>query len=81
LKESFSKPHKSYEEQANLLKSRNLTISNVEFCKRKLEHINYYRLSAYFYPFYQESNKFTDDAKFEEILHCSHFYQWEDLYM
>jgi len=73
LKHSYLKPPLSYEEQTQLLKSRNLTISNEEFCTRKLQHINYYRLSAYFYPFYDEKNSFKNDAKFEDVLKLYYF--------
>lgn len=73
MKQSFSKSHLSYQEQTDLLKSRNLTISNEQFCNKKLQHINYYRLSAYFYPFYQEQNKFRDNSKFEDIIKLYYF--------
>lgn len=73
MKKSFSKTHLTYREQTNLLKSRNLTISNEQFCNKKLQHINYYRLSAYFHPFYQEQNKFRDDSKFEDVIKLYYF--------
>jgi abortive infection bacteriophage resistance protein len=73
LKPKFSKTHLSYQQQTDLLKSRNLTVPNEAFCSKKLQHINYYRLSAYFYPFYQEENKFKDDAKFEDIVKLYYF--------
>ena len=56
-----------------LLKSRNLTISNEPFCTKKLQHINYYRLSAYFYPFYEANNIFKNETKFEDILQLYYF--------
>lgn len=68
MKPSYTKPSLSYEEQTQLLKSRNLSISNEPFCSKKLQHINYYRLSAYFHPFYETKNRFKDDTNFEDIL-------------
>jgi abortive infection bacteriophage resistance protein len=73
MKTTFSKSHLSYEEQIKLLKSRNLTISNYSFAIKKLQHLNYYRLSAYFYPFYDEKNRFRSDTKFEDILQLYYF--------
>lgn len=52
MKLQFNKNHLSYEEQTKLLQSRNLTISNFDFAIKKLSHLNYYRFSAYFYPFF-----------------------------
>ncbi len=73
MKPSYLKPPLSYEEQTQLLKSRNLTISNEPFCTKKLQHINYYRLSAYFNPFYEKKNSFKNDTKFEDILQLYYF--------
>lgn len=73
MKPSYLKSPLSYEEQTELLKSRNLTVSNESFCSKKLQHINYYRLSAYFYPFYEDANRFKDGVKFEEILQLYYF--------
>ena len=73
MKTTFSKSHLSYEEQIELLESRNLIISNEQFAIKKLKHLNYYRLSAYFYPFFEEKNKFKNDVKFEDILQLYYF--------
>jgi len=73
MKTTFSKSHLSYEEQIKLLKSRNLIISNEQFAIKKLQHLNYYRLSAYFYPFFEKKNRFKDDTKFEDILQLYYF--------
>ncbi len=73
MKPSYTKPSLSYDEQTQLLKSRNLTIVNEAFSTRKLQHINYFRLSAYFHPFYEENNSFKDSAKFEEVLQLYYF--------
>lgn len=73
MKSTFCKTHLSFQEQIDLLKSRNLTILNNDFALNKLKHLNYYRLSAYFYPFYQEKNLFQDGICFEDIIQLYYF--------
>ncbi len=73
MKTTFSKSHLSYEDQIKLLKSRNLIITNEQFALKKLQHLNYYRLSAYFYPFFEEKNRFANGTKFEDILQVYYF--------
>jgi abortive infection bacteriophage resistance protein len=51
-KTAFNKPPLPLDEHLNLLKKRNLIIKNENFAKHKLSIINYYRLSAYFRPFF-----------------------------
>ncbi|MCM3655339.1 hypothetical protein [Metabacillus litoralis] len=41
------KPPKTYKEQVELYKSRNLYIEDSEYAEKTLQRINYYRLSAY----------------------------------
>ncbi len=55
------KPYKSFEEQAILLCDRGMTscngLSRVELVaeiESRLSYINYYRFSAYWFPFYIE---------------------------
>lgn len=73
MKTTFSKSHLSYKEQIKLLQSRNLIITNEQFAIKKLKHLNYYRLSAYFHPYFEEKNRFRDDTKFEDILQLYYF--------
>lgn len=73
MKLQFTKNHLSYEEQVKLLQGRNLTISNFDFAIKKLSHLNYYRLSAYFYPFFEQKNSFKNGAAFEDILQLYYF--------
>lgn len=73
MKSSFKKSHLSYQQQVNLLKSRNLTILNNAFAIKKLQHLNYYRLSAYFYPFFEEKNLFKNGTTFEQIVQLYYF--------
>ena len=46
----YTKPFKSLSEQADLLISRGMVGEKSEICER-LNHVGYYRLSAYWYPF------------------------------
>jgi len=73
LKPTFCKPHLSFEAQVNLLRDRNLTINNVHYALKKLKHLNYYRLSAYFYPFYEEKDLFREGTTFEDIVQLYYF--------
>lgn len=74
----YTKKHKTFDEQLNLLKQRELNIANDSFALTKLKHINYYRLSAYFIPFQYEkkserNNIFLPNTKFEDILSLYYF--------
>jgi abortive infection bacteriophage resistance protein len=50
---SFPKKHLNYLEQIHLLESRNLSVPNYDFAIKKLKNINYYRLTPYFYNFFE----------------------------
>jgi len=74
----YQKKHKTFDEQLNILKQRKLIISNDSFVLSKLQHINYYRLSAYFLPFQypknsENKNIFLPDTTFEDILSTYYF--------
>jgi len=74
----YQKKHKTFDEQLNILKQRKLIISNDSFVLSKLQHINYYRLSAYFLPFQYSKNSenkniFLPDTTFEDILSTYYF--------
>ncbi|MBX3036542.1 MAG: Abi family protein [Anaerolineales bacterium] len=47
----YPKPALSFEQQAQLLINRGLIVENKEILIRHLQMVNYYRLSAYWYPF------------------------------
>jgi abortive infection bacteriophage resistance protein len=49
----YSKPHLSYFEQIELLRSRGMEIDDVIEAQEILKNIGYYRLSGYFYPYRQ----------------------------
>jgi len=73
LKTSFNKPFLPYQDQVDLLKSRNLNVSNDAFVVTKLSHLNYYRLSAYYLPFYDDKEHFKDGVQFENIIKLYYF--------
>lgn len=73
MKTSFTKTFLPYEEQIDRLKSRNLNVVNDSFAINKLSHLNYYRLSAYYLPFYDAKDHFKDGTNFEEIIKLYYF--------
>ena len=73
ISKTFTKIHLSYDEQITLLASRGLLIADTELARKKLKHISYYRLSAYFLPFQSEKDVFIDGTTFEDILGVYYF--------
>lgn len=61
-KKTYNKPHRTWQEQLELLRSKNLTILNEDFALEKLRNLNYYRLSAYFLPFYDDNKNFIKNT-------------------
>ena len=69
----YEKTHLSFELQLEKLKSKGLIIHNDSYAIKKLSHINYYRLSAYYIPFQYPKDsdipdKFYDNAEFRHII-------------
>ena len=66
----FNKPHLTLEEQLTLLENRGLIVLDREQAKHYLGHLNYYRLSGYWFPFKQSPtiNQFRLNTSFEDIL-------------
>lgn len=63
----YSKPPLTFEEQAELLISRGLQADKTMLISR-LQAVNYYRLSAYLYPFRQESgDAFRENTNLEIV--------------
>jgi abortive infection bacteriophage resistance protein len=58
--EKYTKPPLTFEEQADLIVSRGLKADRDRLIHR-LKNVNYYRLSAYLYPF-----RVTDSDRFQE---------------
>jgi len=63
---SYNKPHLTYQQQIDLLKNRRLIVKDEQFAIIKLQHISYYRLSAYFLPF--QSTKDRLSSKYQLYL-------------
>lgn len=66
------KPPLTLEQQVDLLESRGLIISNVDFAVEVLSRINYYRLSAYSLSL-RENDKFNRGATFEQVYQLYEF--------
>jgi len=70
----FNKSPLSCDEHISLLKERNLIINNESYAKHKLSIISYYRLSAYFRPFYiRNKENFKNNTTFENIIKLYYF--------
>jgi len=74
----YAKSHKTFDEQLKILKERDLIISNDKYAFTKLNHINYYRLSAYFLPLQykkesENKNKFLPNTAFEDVVKLYYF--------
>ncbi|MGE4472499.1 Abi family protein [uncultured Sulfuricurvum sp.] len=74
----YTKSPKTFEEQLQLLKEKNLIITNEVYTLKKLSHINYYRLSAYFLPLqhpkaFELDGIFLDNIRFEDVLELYFF--------
>jgi abortive infection bacteriophage resistance protein len=71
----FDRQFLSYDEQFQLLKTRGMNFSNEETAKKLLKQIGYYRLSSYWYPFFESKQDkiFKSDALFEEIYDLYEF--------
>lgn len=65
----MSKPAKTLQEQLVILKSRGLNVPDEPFALHVLEHHNYYRLSAYRFPFIQpgQPDVFRPGASFTDL--------------
>ena len=69
----YEKNALSFEEQADLLISRELIISDKASLVNILSNVNYYRLSGYWYPFLERNKKtnkenFIEGTTIEQIL-------------
>lgn len=69
------KPPKTYKEQIEIYKSRNLYIEDSEYAEKVLQRVNYYRLSAYGLtmkdPFIK--NQYIQGASFKKMLSLYEF--------
>jgi abortive infection bacteriophage resistance protein len=69
----YTKPPLPFHNQLALLKQRGLIVPDDKYALHVLEHINYYRLSAYFLPFQSEKDKFNEGMGFDDILYLYEF--------
>lgn len=67
------KPHLTYAQQIERLRSRGCIIPDAADCENKLKHIGYYRLSAYFLPFKKEDETYADGLLFDKIYNIYEF--------
>lgn len=67
-KKVFNKAPLSFQDQLELLKSRNLTIPDESKALSYLQAISYYRLSAYFLPYQATKDRFNDGVTFDQIV-------------
>lgn len=69
------KPALTYRQQIDLLKQRGLLVPDEDFAVHCLEHHNYYRLSAYRFPFTVPSNpdRFRPGTTFDQLWDLYHF--------
>ena len=70
---NYSKPFKEISELLEILKNRRLIINDYQFANDFLHNVNYYRLSAYYIPFYESPNLFKDNVRFEDICNLYEF--------
>lgn len=72
----YEKPPLTYQEQINKLKSRGLHFENEDRAHHLLQHLSYYRFSAYLYPLIEEpkkNHKFKKGASFGQAFELYYF--------
>lgn len=75
----YSKPALSFIEQLNLLQGRGLVVDNQHFALNQLASISYYRLSAYWHPFWEmdengnSTGQFRSETTFSEVIKLYEF--------
>lgn len=71
----FVKPAQTYEAQLNILMERGLSVPDRPFALQCLEHLNYYRLSAYRFPLAVHGcpDQFLKNTSFTDLWNLYHF--------
>ena len=66
----FTKPAKTFEEQVQLLQSRGMIVDDLQEATFYLQHLNYYRLCAYWLDFELDlaTHQFKPDTNFKDVL-------------
>lgn len=65
---SFCKPALSSRDLVGIMQKRGLCVPDVAKAERYINNIGYYRLSAYFLPFYKQKDCFKAGITFNDIL-------------
>ena len=70
MKRTFAKPATTYDQQVELLLQRGMQIKDRAAAAFYLQHINYYRLGAYWLPFEADhaGHRFQSGTRFEDVL-------------
>ena len=65
----YSKPPTTYTEQVDLLRARGMVVDDQAEAEFYLQHLNYYRLGAYWLPFEQDhATHHSDRTHFSQVL-------------
>lgn len=64
----YKKPATTYEQQLEILKSRNLIVADESIAIQYLKDIGYFRLSGYWLSFYECKDTFKDGTTFQHII-------------
>ncbi len=72
---AFNKPATTHAQQVALLQKRGMIIDDVAKAEFSLQHLNYYRLSAYWLPFEADhaTHKFKPGTCFNDVLNLYSF--------
>lgn len=65
--ENKMKPFKTFDEQINILISRNLIIEDRNKAKETLRNVNYYRFVAYLLPYKDKNEFFSEQLTIEDV--------------
>lgn len=65
---TYKKKPLTYTEQVQLLQKRGLIVNDIHRAERYLSVISYYRLSAYFLPYYGKKDQFVAGTTFDMVL-------------
>jgi len=66
----FSKPVTLYKDQVAKLKSRGLLIDDEKYAEHCLQHVSYYRLAGYWWPFQDDkvNHTFKPNSRFDTVI-------------